>query len=541
MGKYLITVLVMGLFTEQIFGQAKDCWVFVPSSVTEEIVEDWAGENLVGHSVWFNAYAVLNCNDDLSGSSLPFIIDSLQCFSSTSYSSNSLTAQASFDSASDSLETDSTSIESGYAQINLLQGELFAKQGWTGEGVTIGVLDAGFLGLKEDSTLQHLFKKNRIKGTWDFVRRNGDVYRASKHGTQVMSCLAGLDHYNQFGLATDANYLLARAEQNYSAYLIREVRWIEALEWCVSNGAQIVTSSLIFSDQLFKRMEMNGQSLLSRAAEKAWSKGVLVLNSAGNSGDGYWEIIGAPSDAEHVLTVGACNYEGLKSDFSSIGPTSDYRMKPNVVALGDVFVSAGNVVEMVSGTSFACPMVAGFAACVLQGHPEKKPSDLWLEIQQSATLYPYYDYAHGYGIPQASYFIPSLQQDKAASEDSIKVEIKFHRLSDNLLEIEVIDKDFQVMLLDSADLIKDNVDSLLNVTLPPVEDSLATSEFIEEEDLNWNPYLLFVHVENEKGQLEEYWVVRLDGSSGGMYDVFAYPGHFMRVYYRSRIVTYLIE
>jgi hypothetical protein len=97
------------------------------------------------------------------------------------------------------------------------------------------------------------------------------------------------------------------------------------------------------------------------------------------------------------------------------------------------------------------------------------------------------------------------------------------------------------MLLDSADLIKENVDSLLNVTLPPVEDSLATSEFIEEEDLNWNPYLLFVHVENEKGQLEEYWVVRLEGSSGGMYDVFAYPGHFMRVYYRNRIVTYLIE
>ena len=288
---------------------------------------------------------------------------------------------------------------------------------------------------------------------------------------------------------------------------------------------------------------MNGQSLISRAAELAWTKGVLVLNSAGNSGDGYWEIIGAPSDAEHVLTVGACNYEGLKCDFSSIGPTSDYRMKPNVVALGDVFVSAGNVVEMVSGTSFACPMVAGFAACVLQGHPEKKPSDLWLEIQQSATLYPYYDYSHGYGIPQASYFIPSQQQDKAASEDSRKLEIKFHRLSENLLEIEVIDKDFQVMPLDSVDVIKEKVDSMLNVTLPPppIEDSLATSEFIEEEDLNWNPYLLYVHVENAKGQLEEYWVVRLDGSSGGVYDVFAYPGHFMRVYYRNRIVTYLIE
>lgn len=537
MRKFLLIVFVLCCNPVLLFAQFKDCWVFIPATVSNESVSNYWGNQVQGYSEWFNAYAIEHLAENWNAESAPFHVDSLRCYANEILMIDDIAAQA----YSDSNSVDTTMVLTEYAQISMLQGELFTRRGWTGKGVTIGVLDAGFLGLKEDSTLQHLFKNNQIKATWDFVRKNNDVFRASKHGTQVLSCMAGLDKHNQFGLATDANFLLARAEQNYSAYLIRESRWIEALEWCVKNGAQIVTSSLIFSDQLFKRAEMNGQSLLSQAAEKAWEKGVLVLNSAGNSGEGYWEIIGAPSDAEHVLTVGACSYNGLKSDFSSIGPTADYRMKPNVVALGDVFVSAGNEVEMVSGTSFACPMVAGFAACVLEGAPGKRPSDLWLEIQQSASLYPYYDYAHGFGIPQASYFISSLVETDSAKTNSNSIDIKINRVSQNLVEIEVYDNEFSQSQADSSFVSSIPQDSIVSQYIEPVSDSVYFQDAPSVDEWMENPNLMYVHIENDKGRLEEYWVIQLEGNSGGMFDVFKYSGHFLRVYYRQRIITYLIE
>lgn len=537
MRKFLLIVFVLCCCPVLLFAQFKDCWVFVPASVSSESVSNYWGNQVQGYTEWFNAYAIEHLAENWNAESAPFQVDSLRCYASEILLIDDIAAQV----HPDSISMDTAIAFTEYAQISMLQGELFTRRGWTGKGVTIGVLDAGFLGLKEDSTLQHLFRNNQIKATWDFVRKNNDVFRASKHGTQVLSCMAGLDNHNQFGLATDANFLLARAEQNYSAYLIRESRWIEALEWCVKQGAQIVTSSLIFSDQLFKRAEMNGQSLLSQAAEKAWERGVLVLNSAGNSGEGYWEIIGAPSDAEHVLTVGACSYNGLKSDFSSIGPTADYRMKPNVVALGDVFVSAGNEVEMVSGTSFACPMVAGFAACVLQGMPGKRPSDLWLEIQQSASLYPYYDYAHGFGIPQASYFISSLEEDDSAKTNENSIEIKINRVSQNLVEIEVYDNEFSPSQTDSSFVISTPQDSMVSPSIEAVSDSVYFQEAPSVDEWMENPNLMYVHIENDKGRLEEYWVIQLEGTSGGMFDVFKYSGHFLRVYYRQRIITYLIE
>lgn len=519
------------IFSIQSAAQSKDCWVFVSSKTAEELISSKFQSQIVGYSAWFNAYAIEGLPSNTSDVLYGIEMDSLVCYDDDEIYFPAITAL----DRQDSVDVDSlANSESNYVQISILQGELFAKQGLTGKGVTIGVLDAGYLGLKEDSTLQHIFKENRVKATKDFVRGDENVYRASNHGTHVMSCLAGLDKFNQFGLATGANFVLARAEQNYSAFLIREARWIQSLEWAVSQGAQIVTSSLIFSDQLFKRSQMNGQSMLSKAAEKAWEKGVLVLNSAGNSGDGYWEIIGAPGDAEHVLTVGACNYSGYKSEFSSIGPTSDYRMKPNVVALGDVFVSANNAVEMVSGTSFACPMVAGFAACVLEKYPNKRPADLWSEIQFSADLYPYYDYAHGYGIPQASYFLnPEL-----AMADTHQVEIRFDRLSENLLEIKVLDSEFPgITVSDSAVVDTLQVPLSEDIISPPDTMNMDVMDYAFEE----NPHLLFLHIENDKGQLEEYWVVRPDGENGGMYDVYDYKGQTMRVFYRKRIFTFKIE
>ena len=575
--------LLMGMMTTFFsWGQTQDCWLFINAHHSLSSLSNLEGVEIVGQSEWMHAVAVVNLPDHFQTQHPEFAIDSMICYSQDVMAQIIVCADTTdsswiapppqmddstwtytdtlgylYDSTAVTTDEWTANTESHYAQITLLQGQLFIDRGIDGSGVTIGVLDAGFVGMREDSTLQYLFNEGRITATHDFVRGDSNVFRSSEHGTEVMSCLAGKDDFNQFGLATGATFVLARAEQNFSAYLIQEARWIEALEWVVGQGAQIVTSSLIYSDQLYKRTQMNGSSFLSKAAERAWQKGVLILNSAGNSGQGYWEIIGAPGDAEHVLTVGACNYNGLKCDFSSTGPTSDYRLKPNVVAKGDVFVSAGNEVKMVSGTSFACPLVAGFAACVLQRHPEKRASDLWDELQQSASLYPYYDYAHGYGVPQASYFLDATDS-LSIEEDTLQIEIQFTKVSDNLIEINIEDSEYPIVevtediQISIADAVKDSVaewldnhaDSIVGMqrTIP---DSLniewGDSTAIQEEPEAANENLLFVHIEDPQGHVQEYWVTELYNGNGGMYDVFAYKGCKLRAYYRRRISTFLIE
>jgi subtilisin family serine protease len=134
-------------------------------------------------------------------------------------------------------------------------------------------------------------------------------------------------------------------------------------------------------------------------------KGILVVNAAGNEFQNDWEIIGAPADAERILTVGSVNpTTGYVSSFSSVGPTSDGRLKPDVCAPGELLYPEDGEYKRIQGTSFATPLVCGFAACVRQLHPEWDTEKVWSEIRKSGSLFPYFDYAHGFGIPKASYF-----------------------------------------------------------------------------------------------------------------------------------------
>jgi subtilisin family serine protease len=402
----------------------------------------------------------------------------------------------------------------GYEQLEIMQGYEWIKNGFSGEGIRIAVLDAGFEGLTNDSAFQHLFRDQRILLTYDFVKKDNDVYRYSNHGTQVLSCLAGLlsDHEkdlpSQLGLAPCAEYLLARAEQSYSARLVKEVNFVNALEWAVDHGANIITSSLIFGEQLYHRWEMNGQSMISKAADKAFSMNILVLNSAGNADNSHWEIVGAPSDAEQVLAIGACAWNGLKSSFSSVGPTADGRIKPDLIARGNALVTSNNELTMESGTSFACPLVAGFAACVWQKNRNWDAKHLREELIHSATLYPYYDYAHGYGIPQAGYFLwpDSLP---AMETPTFRLDI----LSDQVVEV-VILGEFPA-------------DSLV---------SKGEEEIMEEEiDRPESKDLLYVSLLDSFGKVVEYWTVDPEGSLGGMYDISQVPGGTLRVYFKKYI------
>ena len=296
-------------------------------------------------------------------------------------------------------------------QLISLQGEYFVKNNINGKGVRIAVFDGGFPQVNTHEAFEHLRKNNQIVKTWNFPRKKEDVYGWNSHGTMVLSCIAGIKKDGtMLGLATGAEFLLARTEVEAEPKK-EEFWWLQAVEWADKNGANVINSSLGYGIDRHYFEELDGKTtIVTKAANMAASKGILVCNSAGNEGsDRKWLKIIAPADADSILTVG-----GIKAslthfsriNFSSYGPTADGRMKPNVVAFGyaNVASPSKNYYKSVHGTSFSSPLIAGFVACAWQTNRNLTAMELKTEIEKSASLYPYFDYAYGYGIPQASYF-----------------------------------------------------------------------------------------------------------------------------------------
>lgn len=294
-------------------------------------------------------------------------------------------------------------------QLEIMQGDMFQHAGINGKGVRIAIFDGGFPGVDVLPCFNHVRDSGRIIKTWDFTRGKENVYGFNSHGTTVMCCIAGIDSLGKpFGLATGAEFLLARTEVNAEPFS-EEENWVAALEWADQNGADIINSSLGYTYHRYFPFQMDGKtSFVTRGADMAASKGILVVNAAGNDGDNSWKIVGAPADAEGVLSVGGVDpYSAIHIGFGSMGPTADGRLKPNVSAAAQVFAYGKNRPGMHYGTSFASPLTAGFAACVLQLQPELTTIELFGTMQKCSHLYPYYDYMHGYGIPQASWFFES--------------------------------------------------------------------------------------------------------------------------------------
>lgn len=293
-------------------------------------------------------------------------------------------------------------------QLEAFEGQEFMSRGINGKGVRIAVLDIGFNGVDTLEVFSRIREEGRIIATYDFVQKEENVFHYASHGTTVLGCIAGSLDSIQFGLGTGAEFLLARTEINKEVFK-EEENWVSAMEWADKNGADIISSSLGYTSDRYFPDQMDGKTVyISRMANIAASKGMLVVNAAGNEGDGDWEVIGAPADADSVLSVGGIDAKGVHIDFSSFGPTADGRMKPNVVAFGQVISVSKNDIKKGYGTSYAAPLVTGFAACVMQLHPEWDNMRVFEEIQKSGHLYPYFDYAHGYGVPQANYFLEEM-------------------------------------------------------------------------------------------------------------------------------------
>jgi len=299
-------------------------------------------------------------------------------------------------------------------QTGFLEGKEFSTRGITGKGIRIAVIDAGFKGADSHPGLAHLFANNRIAGTWDFVRNQENVFNGNPHGTAVLSCIAGIWDGKPCGLAPDATFLLARTEVSGEPKK-EEVNWAKAVEWAIKNGADIIQSSIGYTYHRYFQEELTGRySIAAQAAIKAARTGVLLVNSAGNDGSSRWQTVDTPADADSILSVGAIDPQsGIAAGFSSKGPTADGRMKPNVCAPGTVCAFTPNgKSKIMGGTSFAAPLISGFAACLMQLMPHASAQDILHAIEQSGHLYPYYDYSHGFGVPQASHFFQNQTKTK---------------------------------------------------------------------------------------------------------------------------------
>ena len=299
-------------------------------------------------------------------------------------------------------------------QLKRFGGQHFIDKGIDGKGMRICVMDGGFPKVNTHPAFQHLRDNNQIIKTYNFPNKKEDVYGWSTHGTMVLSCIAGINEEGQkLGLATGAEFLLARTEIDPEPFK-EEVWWAQGAEWADKNGADIINSSLGYGKDRHWTKDMDGTSYVAKAANKAAEKGILICNSAGNEGDDErWMTIITPADAENVICVGGID-ANLKDyrhiSFSSYGPTADKRRKPDVVAFGHAKVAnpSGGFTEA-DGTSFASPLAAGFCACAWQTKRDLTAFQMKAEIQKSCDLYPYYDYAYGYGVPQAAYFTGDLK------------------------------------------------------------------------------------------------------------------------------------
>ena len=301
----------------------------------------------------------------------------------------------------------------GKEQIELLHGERLHSIGCRGKGMTIAVLDGGFQNVNRIPA----FSDVRIEGIRDLVWHNPltphpedsdeQIYYETDHGTRVLSAMATNVPEVLVGTAPEARYWLIRCEDQLSEQPVEQDYWAMAAELADSAGVDIINSSLGYSDfdaphKSLQLHQLDGQStLISRTASMLARKGILLVNSAGNTGMGPWKKICVPADAHETLTVGAVNPQGGNAPFSAVGPSQDGRVKPDVMAVGSpaILISGRGSVVRDMGTSFAAPIIAGLVACLWQALPQKSATDIISLVRRTGNNSLTPNNVYGYGVP----------------------------------------------------------------------------------------------------------------------------------------------
>lgn len=364
------------------------------------------------------------------------------------------------------------------------------QDGFAGKGMLIGVFDAGFSNVDQISYFDHLFENEQIAGMFDFVDHDQDVFHHFDHGTEVLSCMAALDSAEYIGTAFQADYILCVTENGSEEYRIEEYNWVFAAEYADSLGVDIINASIgynLFDDPAmnYEYEDMDGNTaIITKAASMAARKGILVVASAGNEANDPWGYITAPADADSILAVGAINDQMIKTFFSSFGPTADGRTKPDVSALGlgTITVNGTGIINGSNGTSFAAPLITGFAAGIWQSFPELNNIEIIELIKNAGSQSMSPDNFVGYGVPRFDRAVildvpqPAKQQDFAVYPNPFKdnnffikpiksyppsfiPSVKIHNLSGELIhELEIRElKDKNVFQVDIPEIVPSGV------------------------------------------------------------------------------------
>jgi hypothetical protein len=299
--------------------------------------------------------------------------------------------------------------------------------------MVIAVLDGGFYATDGMDAFDSLYLNDRILGTRDFVGGGTNVYQGSTHGTAVLSTMGANLPGQLVGTAPEASYWLFRTEDTGTEYTIEEYNWASGAEYADSVGADVINSSLsykTFDEPLYDHTyaEMDGNTAPSTiAADMAASRGMVIVNSAGNDGgSSTWPYVGAPADGDSVFSIGAVDADGQYVYFSSIGPTADGRLKPNFMAQGanTVVASTNGGTATSSGTSFSSPISAGITACLWQANPTMNNMEILNSIQLSGSMASNPDNQMGYGIPDfglANLILSGFNTDLVSETNDIDI------------------------------------------------------------------------------------------------------------------------
>ena len=365
------------------------------------------GITVKAKSKWFNAVHVRGSVTDINNLKTTFSFVDKIVFADRNLNVTKTVKQK----QASKLQTALTTFNYGNAtnQIQMIKGDQLHVSNYIGTGITVAVLDAGFPNVNMMASFQRLRNAGNLKGSYDFVQRDTDVYTntTSHHGTLVLSTMAGYVENQFVGTAPDASYYLFITEDAPTENPVEESYWVEAAERADSLGVDVINTSLGYTtydntNYSYTTSDMDGNTaFITKGANIAFEKGMLLINSAGNEGNSSWGIVSAPADAAGVLTIGAVNSLGNYASFSSRGSNTQSTQKPDVVAQGQAsaVINENDVIYTANGTSFSSPIMAGGIVCLWQALPNKTNAEIMQLVRESASQYNTPDYFLGYGIP----------------------------------------------------------------------------------------------------------------------------------------------
>lgn len=374
-------------------------------------------------SRWLNGAAVVGRPEKIDSVATLSFIDSIRYIGP--YFGNTAVRDYTYETDSTGMKMETNIYGRSSRNMQMLNGDSLHQLGYRGDNMFIAVLDGGFTNVDKIPFFDSLRSRQDFSDFYDFTNSDREVFESSTHGTSVLSTMAAYSPGVLVGTAPRARYVCLKTEEVRGEHRMEEYNWVAALEYADSLGVDVVNSSLgyyAFSDKKmdYKPPQLDGKtSPASRAADMAFDRGMIVIVSAGNEGDGRWRYIDIPADAPKALAIAAVMRDGSKAGFSSYGYDSIETIKPDLAAPGvniPVPNAFRNRLSAASGTSLAAPIMTGLVSCLWQAFPDLRNSEIVAALKASGHQAKRPDRELGYGIPDFMKAYRLLQARKLALE-----------------------------------------------------------------------------------------------------------------------------